>query len=181
LGKIAIYKWAFEGMVMDYDYYMTKALQQAAVALAAGEFPVGCVMVCEDRIIATGARKNTTGNSTNEVDHAEMIALRRLYDLETKINFKKVVLFSTLEPCLMCFGALLISDIRKIVFAYEDAMGGGTHCDLSKLPPLYKENQISIIPHILRKESLHLLKTFFSNPENTYLNDSHLATYTLRQ
>jgi tRNA(adenine34) deaminase len=81
----------------------------------------------------------------------------------------------------MCFGALIISDIGKIVFAYEDAMGGGTQCDLSKMTPLYKENQISIIPNILRKKSLQLLKTFFSNPENIYLKGSLLATYTLRQ
>ena len=166
---------------MDYDYYMQKALQQAKAALAAGEFPVGCVMVYREKIIATGARENSTGDCTNEVDHAEMIALRRLCDLETKINLKEVTVFSTLEPCLMCFGALLISGIHKIVFAYEDAMGGGTLCDLSTLPPLYKENQISITPGILRKKSLQLLKTFFSNPENTYLKDSPLATYTLRQ
>lgn len=166
---------------MDYEYYMKKALQQAEAALAAGEFPVGCVMVYENRIIATGARENTTGDCTNEIDHAEMIALKRLCDLETKIDLKKVTLFSTLEPCLMCFGALLISGIDKIVFAYEDAMGGGTQCDLSKLPSLYKENQISIVPDILRKKSLQLIKTFFSNPGNTYLKDSLLATYTLRQ
>ena len=168
-------------MVMDYEYYMTKALEQAEAALAAGEFPVGCVMVYENKIIASGARENSTENNTNEIDHAEMIALRLLSELETKIDLKKVTLFSTLEPCLMCFGALLISGIRKIVFAYEDAMGGGTRCDLSNLPPLYNENQVSIIPDILREKSLHLLKTFFANPENTYLKGSLLATYTLRQ
>ncbi len=166
---------------MDYEYYMTKALEQAEAALAAGEFPVGCVMVYENKIIASGARENSTENNTNEIDHAEMIALRLLSELETKIDLKKVTLFSTLEPCLMCFGALLISGIRKIVFAYEDAMGGGTRCDLSNLPPLYNENQVSIIPDILREKSLHLLKTFFANPENTYLKGSLLATYTLRQ
>ena len=160
---------------------MNKALEEAETALAAGEFPVGCVMVYRENIIATGARENSTGDCANEVDHAEMIALRRLCDLETKIYLKEVTLFSTLEPCLMCFGALLISGIHKIVFAYEDAMGGGTLCDLSTLPPLYKENQISVTPDILRKKSLQLLKAFFSNPENTYLKDSLLATYTLRQ
>ena len=166
---------------MDYEYYMTKALEQAEAALAAGEFPVGCVMVYENKIIASGARENSTENCTNEIDHAEMIALRLLSEFETKIDLKKVTLFSTLEPCLMCFGALLISGVRNIVFAYEDAMGGGTRCDLSNLPLLYKENQVSIIPDILREKSLHLIKTFFSNPENTYLKGSLLATYTLRQ
>jgi tRNA(adenine34) deaminase len=166
---------------MDYERFMTKALQQAEAALAAGEFPVGCVMVHENRIIATGARVGTTGDCTNEVDHAEMIALRRLINLEADINFSEVTLFSTLEPCLMCFGALMISNIGKIVFAYEDAMGGGTRCDFTRLPPLYKEKQISVIPNILRQKSLQLLKAFFSNPENNYLKDSLLATYTLRQ
>ena len=166
---------------MDYEYYMTKALEQAEAALAAGEFPVGCVMVYENKIIASGARENSTENCTNEIDHAEMIALRLLSEFGTEIDLKKVTLFSTLEPCLMCFGALLISGVRKIVFAYEDAMGGGTRCDLSNLPPLYNKNQVSIIPDILREKSLHLLKTFFSNPENAYLKGSLLATYTLRQ
>ncbi len=110
-----------------------------------------------------------------------MIAPRRLINLKANINLREVTLFSTLEPCLMCFGALMISNIGKIVFAYEDAMGGGTQCDFTKLPPLYKEKQISVIPNILRQKSLQLLKAFFSNPENIYLKDSLLATYTLRQ
>ena len=166
---------------MDHEHFMTKALQQAEAALDAGEFPVGCVMVHENRIIATGARVGSTGDCPNEVDHAEMVALRRLISLKSNINFREVTLYSTLEPCLMCFGALIISDIGKIVFAYEDAMGGGTRCDFNQLAPLYKEKQISVVPNILRQKSLQLLKAFFSNPANTYLKDSLLATYTLRQ
>ncbi len=166
---------------MDYEYFMKKALGEAQTALAAGEFPVGCVIVHDQKIMVTGARKGTAGDTPNEVDHAEMIALRKLINLKTKINFKEIILFSTLEPCLMCFGALLISGIGKIVFAYEDALGGGCQCDLKKLPPLYNDCRIVIIPNILRNESLRLLKTYFSQPENTYLKDSFLATYTLSQ
>ena len=166
---------------MDHEHFMTKALQQAEAALDAGEFPVGCVIVHQNRIIATGARVGSSGDCPNEVDHAEMLALRRLIDLKSSINFREVILYSTLEPCLMCFGALIISDIGQIVFAYEDAMGGGTQCDFTRLPPLYKDKQISVVPNILRPKSLQLLKAFFSNPENTYLKDSLLATYTLRQ
>ena len=166
---------------MDYEYFMKKALGEAQTALAAGEFPVGCVIVHDQNIMVTGARKGTTGDTPNEVDHAEMIALRKLIDLKTKVNFNEIILFSTLEPCLMCFGALMISGIGKIVFAYEDALGGGCQCDLKKLPPLYKDCRIEIIPDILRSESLRLLKTYFSQPKNTYLKDSYLATYTLRQ
>jgi len=167
--------------LMDYEHFMKKALEQAEKALAAGEFPVGCVIVHDQNIIVTGAREGTTGDFPNEVDHAEMIALRKLFNLKSKIHFKEIILFSTLEPCLMCFGALLISGIGKVVFAYEDAFGGGCRCDPEKLPPLYTDRQIEIIPNILRNESLKLLKTYFSQPEYTYLKDSFLATYTLSQ
>ncbi|MEJ2222474.1 MAG: nucleoside deaminase [Desulfobacterales bacterium] len=166
---------------MDYDYFMKKALEEARAALDAGEFPVGCVMVHGNKIQVSGARRGTTGDHPNEVDHAEMVALRRLFRLNPKINLREVSVFSTLEPCLMCFGALMISGIGRLVFAYEDAMGGGTRCDTANMTPLYQTNQMKIIPGILRNESLKLLKIFFSEPQNTYLRDSLLATYTLGQ
>ena len=166
---------------MDNEYFMKKALEEAQAALAAGEFPVGCVMVHDNKTLVSGARRGTTGDYPNEVDHAEMVALRRLFRLEAKINLREVTVFSTLEPCLMCFGALMISGIGKLVFAYEDAMGGGTGCDRANMTPLYQSNQITIVPGILRQESLNLLKTFFSEPQNMYLRDSMLATYTLSQ
>ena len=63
---------------MDYEYFMRKALGQAEQALAAGEFPVGCVLVYQDKILQTGARQSSIGNRRNEIDHAEINALRRL-------------------------------------------------------------------------------------------------------
>lgn len=166
---------------MDYEYFMQKALSQARNALSAGEFPVGCVVVREDRILTTGARKGTAGNIPNEIDHAEMIALKRLADLEINRDNKKIVLFTTLEPCLMCLGALILSGISEIVYAYEDIMGGGLSCDLKNLMPLYKNSRISVVPNILRKEALELFQAFFNNSENSYWRGSLLADYTLRQ
>jgi tRNA(adenine34) deaminase len=166
---------------MDYEYFMKKALEQAQNALDAGEFPVGCVLVHENRILATGARKGTVGQYPNEIDHAEMIALKRLTETATATKSTKILLFTTLEPCLMCMGALMLSGIREVIYAYEDVMGGGTGYDWSKMAPLYKNNSITIIPHILREDSLKLFKTFFNNPENSYWRNSLLAEYTLRQ
>ena len=108
--------------------------------------------------------------------HAEVNALRAAGP-----RARGATAFVTLEPCLMCFGALVISGIGRIVYAYEDAMGGGTRCDCAPLPPLYKENQIEIISGILRSDSLELLKSYFSQTEHTYLKDSFLAAYTLDQ
>lgn len=81
----------------------------------------------------------------------------------------------------MCFGALLIHGIGRIVYAYEDAMGGATHCDRSAFAPLYQNMPVTIVPHVLRNESLLLFQRFFSAPENRYLKDSLLAQYTLAQ
>ena len=166
---------------MDYEYFMKKALDQAKKALCAGEFPVGCVLVYQNRILATGARKGTMGNFPKEIDHAEMIALKHLADMDINTDKKKIVLFTTMEPCLMCLGSMILSGISKIVYAYEDVMGGGTNCDLTKLTPLYTNNPISIVPNILRQNSLELFKAFFNTPENSYLKGGLLAEYTLRQ
>ncbi len=160
---------------------MKKALAQAEDAFSAGEFPVGCVIADTKNILATGFRHGTTGQHPNEIDHAEIVALRALYEKKTDVNNDQLTLYCTMEPCLMCFGAVLISGIRRIVYAYEDAMGGGTQCGLSNLPPLYSGKDVSIVPHVLRRQSLVLFKAFFSQPENDYWKNSLLAEYTLAQ
>lgn len=167
--------------MMNYNYFMEKALGQAKKALSAGEFPVGCVIVCQDKIIATGFRTGTSGISANEIDHAEMIVLRRLADFKGVLNKKEVTLFCTLEPCLMCYCALVLSNIGKIVYAYEDVMGGCTRSDLTKLSSLYRNSKISIIPNILREKSLKLFRQYFADPNNSYCKGSLLANYTLIQ
>jgi tRNA(adenine34) deaminase len=164
---------------MDYEYFMKKALEQAEQALAAGEFPVGCVLVYQDKILVSGARRGSIGGDRNEIDHAEIVALRRLSDLEDSVDHSQVTAFSTLEPCLMCYGALILAGICKIVYAYEDVMGGGTSCELSRLTPLYKDSPVKVVPGILRTESLKLFKDFFADPANDYLKHSLLTEYTL--
>lgn len=158
---------------------MTIALSLAEKALQAGEFPVGCVIADKRQVLAMGSRTHSSGNRTNEVDHAEIIALRRLADSQTVFNTRDLTLYCTLEPCLMCFAATILSNITRIVFAFEDVMGGGTGCALEKLTPLYKQAAMSITPGVMRNESLALLKSFFSNPANTYWQESLLARYTL--
>ena len=170
-----------EKFIVKAEHYMEKALDQASMALAAGEFPVGCTMVYDGDVLVTGSRIGTTGPSINEVDHAEMVALRRLGEIQKDIDPSKITLYCTLEPCLMCLGALLISGINTIVYAYEDVMGGGTRCDLAKLTPLYRNRPVSIVPNVLRDKSLGLFKTYFANPENDYWRESLLARYTLSQ
>lgn len=157
---------------------MEEALSLARQALDRGEFPVGCVIVHQGEIIATGSRQGTSGDIVSETDHAEILALKQL-ERSPFIDHCDLTLYCTLEPCLMCFGAILLSSIRRIVFAYEDVMGGGTRCDLDRMPSLYSSRPVYIAPHILRDKSLFLFKSFFSNPDNVYWKDSLLESYTL--
>ena len=165
----------------NHDIHMQEALQEAIKALKAGEFPVGCVMVHEDTIISRGRRINSKAPNDNELDHAEIVTLRELFALHPEIDRSKIVVYSTMEPCLMCYVTLLLNGIRKIVYGYEDVMGGGTNLDLQSLNPLYREMPVEIIPKVLRRESLELFQSFFAAPNNTYWQDSPLARYTLAQ
>ncbi len=165
----------------DHIKYMRAALDKAHLALANKEFPVGCVIVEQGKIIAHGQRANSHGDNLNELDHAEIVALRDLIDNHPEVDPGTVTIYSTMEPCLMCFATLILNGIRRIVYGYEDAMGGGSDLDLAKLRPLYSGMQIDIMPHILRKESLALFKQFFQDPANDYWHGSLLADYTLSQ
>jgi tRNA(adenine34) deaminase len=81
----------------------------------------------------------------------------------------------------MCFSAIVLSGIGRIVYAYEDVMGGGTGLDRSDLPPLYRDAKLTVIPGVLRKNSLVLFQRFFADSDNPYWSNSLLSRYTLAQ
>jgi tRNA(adenine34) deaminase len=168
---------------MDNEFFMGLALDQAKKAFDTGQFPVGCVIVQDNRVIADGARKGTASpeNGFSEIMHAEINALRQLETADHAPGPSPMTLFCTMEPCLMCFGAIILSGIKKIVYAYEDPMGGGTGCDLQQLPPLYADSGICIIPGVLRQKSLDLFYNFFNKETNLYWKNSYLEKYTIEQ
>ncbi len=163
-----------------HEQYMKEALLEAEKALKNGDFPVGCVIVDRDKgIVSRGRRRNSL--QKNEMDHAEILALRELYTKQSQGVGKDLLLYSTMEPCLMCYSTLILNNIHTIVYGYEDVMGGGTNLQLGELKPLYSHKEIQLIPHILRSECLQLFKDFFTADEIGYWQDSLLAQYTLNQ
>ena len=158
---------------------MRLALAEATAALETGDFPVGCVLVDDGRVLASGRRINSSGEHANELDHAEIITLRDLLQKSPRYRLGGVTAYSTMEPCLMCYTTLLLSGIRRFVWAYEDIMGGGTNLPLGRLNPLYAGMLVECVPHILRQESLDLFQDFFRR--YAYWGDSALARYTLAQ
>lgn len=159
--------------------FMLEALVEANQALENQEFPVGCVIVAGEKILARGQRANSL--SGNELDHAEIVALRELRkNYPDRLN-EELVAYSTMEPCLMCFSALLLNNVHTIVYGYEDIMGGGTNIPLTELKPLYAHKKVHIVPGVMREECLKLFKRYFSEDTSGYWKDSLLAHYTLEQ
>ena len=161
--------------------FMTAALELAQAALAAGEFPVGCVIADGDAVVASGHRSGTADGSGNDIDHAEINALRQLNNAGAIIDRSSLTVYCTMEPCLMCFSAIVLSGIVRVVYAYEDVMGGGTGCDRSSMAPLYRNAQLEIIPGVLRGDSLLLFQRFFADSGNDYWAGSQLYRYTMDQ
>ncbi len=165
------------------EYFMDLALKQAEFAFSLGEFPVGCVIVQDDAVIAGGSRQGTRGELAifSEIDHAEIRALKSLETTKVPFVPQRATIYVTMEPCLMCFGAIILTGIRKIVYAYEDPMGGGTGCELDNLPSLYRNADMEIVSGVLRWKSLELFCSFFDKKSNRYWKNSYLEKYTLSQ
>ena len=160
---------------------MQRAIAQARRALEAGEFPVGCVLVHRGTVIADGRRAGSARQEPDELNHAEIVALRNLERLGAGVAREEITLYSTMEPCMMCLGAIMLNRIGTLVYAYEDVMGGAAGFPRQRLSPLYRDSPLQIIGHVLRAESLALFRDFFSRPGNTYWRGSLLARYTLQQ
>ena len=166
----------------EHEKFMGLALEQAQKAYKEGQFPVGCVIVEDQQVIAVGSRQGTDMDRDvfSEIDHAEIRALKYLEKNQIRFDPEKTRLYCTMEPCLMCYAAIILSGILTIVYAYEDAMGGGTGCNFENMPPLYKNRGIDIISGVLRQKSLDLFYDFFNKETNQYWKDSYLEQYTLK-
>lgn len=161
------------------EKFMKEALLQAEKALKENEFPVGCVITLENKIIARGRREKTKGDHPGETEHAEINTIKKLHDTFPELPKEKMTVYSTMEPCLMCFSAIMLSGFEKVVYGYEDVMGGGCKIDKKNLPEFYKKRFPKIKQGVMRDKSLELFKSFFSSPKNKYWKDSPLYKYTL--
>lgn len=103
-------------------FYMSKALEQARIALDADEIPIGAVIVCGDRIIARAS--NLTEALNDVTAHAEMQAITSAANLLGGKYLKGCTLYVTVEPCVMCAGALGWSQIDRVVYGTPDAKRG---------------------------------------------------------
>lgn len=136
--------------------YMQKALEEAKIALEEGEIPVGAIIVCKDRIIAKA--HNLTERLNDVTAHAEMQAITSAAEYLGGKYLKDCTLYVTLEPCVMCAGALAWSQISKIVFGASDEKRGYRKWEPNILHP-----KTEIENGILEKECSDIVRDFFIN------------------
>ena len=145
--------------MLDDERYMREALDQAALAGAAGEVPVGAVIVREGQVIARGYNRPITTHDPTA--HAEIVALREAAAVCGNYRLPDCEMYVTLEPCVMCVGAMMHARIKRIVFGASDPKTGacGSVADLMADPAL--NHHATVTPHVLADESVDLLQSFF--------------------
>jgi len=141
------------------DYFMGEALKEAVKAFDLGEVPVGAVMVCKNRII--GRAHNQTEKLTDATAHAEMLALTAAENYLGSKYLDECTLYVTLEPCVMCAGALAWVQLQKLVYGAHDIQRGFT---LVKSPILHPATEV--VAGIGQAESKALIDKFFQRIRN---------------
>ena len=148
-------------MKHNNEYYMLQALKEAKKATEENEVPVGCIIVKDDKIIARAHNKRKQTN--NALDHAEMLAIKKACKKLNTWILEDTSIYITLEPCLMCSGAILQARIKNLYFgAYEPKFGAA-----GSIVNVFEEKKFNHVVNvnggILEKECSDILKNFFQN------------------
>ncbi len=141
--------------------FMTLALKQAEIALKKAEVPVGAVLVKDGLVIATG--HNTKETLFDPTSHGEINAIREASKQLKSWRLTGTTLYVTLEPCIMCMGAILQARITRLVFGATDPKAGacGSVYDISNEPKF--NHSVEVTGGILKEKSSEMLKKFFSD------------------
>ena len=143
------------------EKWMRIAIEEASLAMDKNEVPVGAVLVKNDTLIAQAHNKPITKNDPTA--HAEIQLLRKAGEQQKNYRLPKSTLYVTLEPCTMCFGAMVHARIDRIVYGASDPKTGVCGSCINLNEENFFNHKISITSGILEKESSELLKLFFKS------------------
>lgn len=144
-------------MAESDEYYMLQALKQARKAFEEEEVPIGAVIVMQDKIISRGY--NQVEKLNDSTAHAEIIALTSAYNFLGAKYLPEATLYVTIEPCLMCAGAMYWSKIGKIVYGADDEKQGALSTAKDARKILHPKTEI--VSGVCKDECLLLIKEFF--------------------
>jgi len=142
----------------DHEPFMRLALAQAAFARAAGEVPVGAVVVLDGGVVGRGY--NHSIGTSDPTAHAEVLALREAARAIGNYRLTGATLYATVEPCLMCVGAVVHARVATVVYGAADPKGGAVRSllDPNALP---LNHRFEVVEGVLGEECRQLLQEFF--------------------
>ena len=141
---------------MTDEYFMMLALKEAKIAYEEDEVPIGAVVVVNDRVIARG--HNMTEKLNDPTAHAEMIALTSAFNNLGSKYLPEAILYITVEPCLMCAGAMYWSKLKKVVWGADDEKNGYKRVTGTGWP---FHQKTEIIKGVMKDQCGELMKSFF--------------------
>jgi len=141
------------------ELFMQEALKEAKKAYKKNEVPVGAVVVYNNKIIAKAHNLNITTNDPTA--HAEILALRKASKVLRNYRLTDCEMYTTLEPCPMCAGAMVYARIKRLVYATEDHKSGCCKSVLNIVNNNKLNHRIEVVSGVCKKESEKLLKKFF--------------------
>jgi tRNA(adenine34) deaminase len=144
---------------LEHDWFMQAALEEARRALIRSEVPVGAVVVRDGIIIGRG--HNQREALADPTAHAEMLALQQAARHLSSWRLVDVTLYVTLEPCVMCVGAAVLSRVAQLVFGCRDPKAGACGSQLDIIGARRLNHTFPVIAGICEAEASALLKTFF--------------------
>jgi tRNA(adenine34) deaminase len=143
-----------------HELFMQEALELARQAAAAGEVPVGAVVVVEGRVTGRGA--NSPVASNDPTAHAEMLALREAAQAAGNYRLEQATLYVTLEPCVMCAGALVAARVQRLVFGTRDLRFGGVRSKFRLADSELLNHRVEVVEGVLAADCVELLQNFFA-------------------
>ncbi len=144
---------------MDKKYFMLKALEQAKIAYKKNEVPIGAVIVKDGKVIAEGYNKRE--KKQNALFHAEIVAINKACRKLKSWRLDDCDIYITLEPCLMCFGAILNARLKNCYFSAYDKSGGSISSNSELLNKSILNHKLNVEGGILKEECADILSTFF--------------------
>jgi len=140
--------------------FMQMALEEARSATAAGEVPIGAVLVQDGKVLARSG--NRTIRDCDPTAHAEIIVIREAARLLSNYRMAGTTLYVTLEPCSMCAGAMIQARIPRLVYGADDPKGGAVRSCFEILTNAALNHQVEIVPGLLAADCASVLQSFFS-------------------
>jgi tRNA(adenine34) deaminase len=139
---------------------MRRALELAEEAEREGEIPVGCVIVAGDEVVGQG--RNSPIALLDPTAHAEIMALRQAAIALSNYRLEDATLYCTLEPCVMCAGALVAARIETLVFGARDLRFGGVRSKFQIADSPLLNHRVEVIEGVLGTEATAMLQKFFA-------------------